>query len=109
MCVGCGRISFGFDEEPGEFRWVIKQSDINELEVEIRSFDELWSGKPDEEGTVLFRTRCRPITFAKLVHTAAQKILDELGETKYWERWAEHPFPAAQFLELGRLINDLPD
>jgi len=109
VCVGVNRISFGFDEEPGEFRWVIKHVEINEIEIQIRSFKELWSGKPDEDGEVLFQTRCRPITFAKLVHATAKVILDDIGETGYLEKWAEHPFPSMQFLELSRLITELPD
>ncbi|WP_156226394.1 hypothetical protein [Herbaspirillum chlorophenolicum] len=109
VCTGVNRISFGFDEEPGEFRWIIKQSRINEIEIEIRSFEELWGGKPDEDGEVLFQTQCRPITFAKLVYATAQLILEDIGESGYLEKWHEHPFPSTEFRELKRLINKLPD
>jgi hypothetical protein len=109
VCVGVERLSFGFDEEPGEFRWIITQPRLNEIKIEIRSFQETWGGKLDEEGDLLFQAHCRSITFAKLVHTAAQALLDDVGEAGYLKKWAEHPFPSVQFQELKRLIEELPD
>ena len=49
VASGFTRVSFGFDEEPGEYRWVITSPRLNEIELEILSFDELWGGKPDAE------------------------------------------------------------
>ncbi|HRE16396.1 MAG TPA: hypothetical protein PLW86_04905 [Rhodocyclaceae bacterium] len=103
---GFMRVSFRFDEEPGEYRWVISSPRLNEIELEILSFTELWGDRPDTEGESLFKTRCLPETFAKAVAAAAQSILEEHGEAGYKERWSEHPFPSAQLEELTRLLKE---
>jgi len=103
---GFMRISFRFDEEPGEYRWVITSPRLNEIELEILSFDESWSERPDSEGRRLFKTRCLPETFAKAVQETAHRLLEEYGEAGYQELWAEHPFPVTQLAELTRLLRE---
>jgi hypothetical protein len=97
-------VSFRFDEEPGEYRWVITSPRLNEIELEILSFAELWGDRPDIEGRSLFRTRCLPEVFAQKVHDVAQQVLKEHGEAGYLEQWVEHPFPSVQLSELTRLV-----
>ena len=104
VASGFTRVSFRFDEEPGEYRWVITSPRLNEIELEILSFDELWGGRPDDEGRSLFKTRCLPEVFAKTVHDVAQQLLAEHGETGYLAKWVEHPFPSVQLSELNRLV-----
>lgn len=99
-----GRVTFSFEEEPGEYRWVITSPRMNEIEVEIFDFDESWSGKPDDAGRSIFKTKCLPDTFAQAIFSAAQQILDEHGEAGYAEKWGEHPFPMLQFRELERIL-----
>jgi hypothetical protein len=103
---GFSRVSFRFDEEPGEYRWVISSPRLNEIELEILGFDELWGDRPDSEGRSLFRVRCLPETFAKAVQAAAAQLFEEYGEAGYLERWAEHPFPSSLLAELTRLIKE---
>ena len=100
------RLTFRFDEEPGEYRWVIRSPRPNEIELEILSFHELWGVQPDSEGKCLFKTRCLPETFAKAVAAAAHSVLEEHGEAGYLDRWSEHPFPSVQLSELNRLIKE---
>jgi hypothetical protein len=104
VASGFTRVSFGFDEEPGEYRWVISSPRLNEIELEILYFHELWGGKPDAEGKSLFKTRCLPEDFAAAVQTAARGVLERYGEAGYIELWHEHPFPSAQLAELDRLL-----
>jgi hypothetical protein len=101
------RISFSFDEEPGEYRWVLSASRLNEFDLQILSLPELWGDKPDSEGQLLFRTVCVPETFASAVHAAAAGVLAEYGEKGYHEKWSEHGFPMAQFNELSCLLSAL--
>ena len=98
------RVTFRFDEEPGEYRWVISSPRINEIELTILEFHELWGEKPDAEGTLLFHTKCLPLTFSEAVYKAASDVLATLGESGYAEQWSEHPFPKLQLQELGRLL-----
>ena len=98
------RVSFSFDEEPGEFRWVIQSPRPNEIEVRIYHFHETWGGRPDEQGTLLFSTTCLPLTFAHAVHEATTQLRASMGEAGYVEKWSEHPFPSLSLRELERLL-----
>jgi hypothetical protein len=100
-------LSFSFDEEPGEFRWVFTPTRVNEVEFKILGFDDLYHHKPDSEGRLLFRTVCIPETFAKAVHQAATKVLAEHGEAGYGTEWCEYPFPTERLNDLSRLLAHL--
>jgi hypothetical protein len=101
---GFGRVSFRFDEEPGEYRWIINSPRPNELELEVLDFDELWGDRPDAEGRSLFKTRCLPEVFAGAVQAAAHRVLDTHGEEGYLKAWSEHPFPVQQLAELDKVL-----
>jgi hypothetical protein len=109
LAIGSGFTcaSFGFDEEPGEYRWVIEQEDINLVRIKMVSFQELWGGKPNQQGQLLFSTTCRPVVFAAEVLRVASKLLDEHGEASYLEHWVEHPFPVRQLELLRELVEKL--
>lgn len=77
-------MTFSFDEEPGEYRWVISSPRLNEIQIQILGLDELWGDKPNSSGQLLFRTICTPETFAEAVHAAA--VLAEYGEAGYFEK-----------------------
>lgn len=102
--TGLRSVSFSFDEEPGEYRWVSHSPRPNEIEVEILEFQELWGWKPDSEGKSLLKFRCQPIDFAKAVQATATKLLEKHGESGYLEKWSEHPFPMVQYIDLTKMI-----
>jgi hypothetical protein len=75
------RVTFKFDEEPGEFTWVILNS-LSEIDLSFLEFRALWGNRPDAEGVVCFRTVCSPRTFAEAVRDAATEVLNTLGEKR---------------------------
>jgi hypothetical protein len=97
------RVTFKFDEEPGEFRWVISSS-LSEIDITILEFRQLSGDSPDTQGAVRFRTVCRPRTFAEAVCNAATGVLSTLGESGYAEKWSAFPFPMLQYQELRRVL-----
>jgi hypothetical protein len=104
VASGFRAVTFRFDEEPGEYRWVIRSPRLNEVELSILEFPQLWGDRPDEEGQEIFQTKCLPLTFAEAVLAAAKNLRESLGESGYAEKWAEHPFPVSQLQELERLL-----
>jgi hypothetical protein len=104
VLAGFSALTFRFDEEPGEFRWVITAPRHNEVQIDILQFPELWGARPDAEGISLYTSRCRPIVFAKAVADAARRVLEAHGESGYLEKWDAHPFPAAQYADLVKAI-----
>jgi len=109
MQAGFSRATFSFEEEPGEYRWVITSPRTNEIELSIIEFGSAYNEQPDERGKLLFRTRCRPVVFAEAVSTAASRLLSQLGGSGYKEQWSEHPFPTQQLAELDRLLEGRRD
>jgi hypothetical protein len=104
LATGLSSVSFCFDEEPGEYRWVIQSVGINEISIEMLAFDELWGGKPDKDGKSIFVTKCRPVVFARAVHRAATAILDQFGVDGYLKKWHAQPFPSRQLELLGEIL-----
>ncbi|TFZ07651.1 hypothetical protein [Ramlibacter humi] len=104
---GFSALIFSFEEEPGEYRWVIRSARLNEIDVAVLEFPDLYGGRPDHEGKELLRIRCIPEDFAQAVYEAAARVLGEEGETGYAEKWSEHEFPTHQLVELGRLLEKL--
>ena len=109
MLAGFSALTFSFDEEPGEFRWVITTLRPNEIQVEVLWFPELWGTRPNAEGNSVYVSSCRPVVFAKAVADAAKRVLDIYGESGYREKWDEHPFPTAQYTELTSAIAQLDE
>ena len=96
-------LSFSFEEEPGEYRWVIAPTRANEVELKVLAFGDFYDSKPEEDGKLLFRTVCIPETFATAVHQAAAKVAVEYNEGAYLEKW-DHPFPSEYLGELSRRL-----
>lgn len=96
--------TFGFDEEPGEYRWVIEAIDTNIVKVEVLEFSELWGKLPNSDGKLLITFKCAPLVFAKAVHEAALAVLNKYGVTGYNDKWSEYPFPERQVAVLGETI-----
>lgn len=104
--VGSGfhSASFGFDEEPGEYRWVAETIDANLLQVRILEFSELWGRKPNSEGKVLLGFNITPRLLADAVFATASEVLQKYGSKGYAEKWAEHPFPERELAMLKTAI-----
>ena len=93
---GFHSLSFGFDDEPGEYRWVAQAIDSNLMNLKILEFQELWAHKSNAEGKVLLDIEMPPVIFAEAVAKAADTVLEKYGLTGYAEKWAEHQFPEQQ-------------
>lgn len=93
-----------FDEEPGEYRWRFYRIDNGRVRIVVLEFDDLWTSKPDSEGTPIFDVECRLRSFAGAIYDGCKKLLEKCGREGYKEKWVEHDFPDAEFEELGRLL-----
>lgn len=95
-------ISFSFQEEPGEFKWVFTLNPNNQVELAIFDcYNENLHKRPSQ---LLFQTVVTPVTFGNAVLDAGNKLLKEYGEVGYHEKWVEHPFPTESLNELARLL-----
>lgn len=101
---GFKSVSFSFDEEPGEYRWVIESIEMNVIKIDVLEFSELWANKPNTEGKLLLSTSCRPLIFARAVWYAAKAVFVEYGDAGYLKAWSEHPFPIRELALLTELL-----
>lgn len=88
-----------WEEEPGEYRWVFKRSG-DRVALRILSFDDLLHWEPDEAGRVIFETTQAVDVLVTAIASAAEAVLNELGEAGYRAEWVEHPFPTAVLREI---------
>ena len=95
-----------FDEEPGEYRWVMEELG-GRLHIRILEFEELWGKRPDSDGEVVLAGCCDRIDFVSAVRDMLQRVLDEHGAAGYKDRWVEHEFPSAQLRVLSEGLSKM--
>ena len=93
-----------FTEEPGEYRWIFEPLSEGRVSVRILEFKEMWGGRPDEDGTVIFHAQCRLRTLAGAVLSELQRLERAYGFAGYREKWVEHDFPVLRLAELQELL-----
>jgi hypothetical protein len=97
IVCGADRARTSFDEEPGEFRWIFLRNDQC-VEVSILFFEELWGGKTDEQGRVLFNGTCSVSELSLAMKNMLEDVLTKNGIKGYKEKWVEHDFPTDAYL-----------
>jgi hypothetical protein len=98
-------VSFCFEEEPGEFRWILTSSLNNLLEIKILDgYDRDKNPTPDDECKVLFSTVSSPVELGEAVVRAGKTLLETHGAAGYLEQWGNCPFPTANFDQLLDLV-----
>jgi hypothetical protein len=89
-------------EEPGEYRWVFRRAN-DQVNIRILWFDDTPKGKPEEQGTVVFATTCRLVSFAGELKSQLQKLTDDFGTDAYKRIWVSHEFPSREYDKLREL------
>ena len=97
-------LAFGFDEEPGEYRWVVERAGNSDVSLQIVEFSEMWSGAANADGQVLFSTLVSRLDYANAIHDAASKVLLDHGLAGYHAKWVEHPFPEQHLTALREVL-----
>ena len=95
-----------FTEEPGEYRWVFNPLPEGKVSVRILEFKEMWGGRPDEEGELIFHAKCRLRTLAGALVSELQRLERTYGFAGYREKWVEHDFPTQRLAELQNLLDN---
>ncbi|MCC7037934.1 MAG: hypothetical protein IT560_11595 [Alphaproteobacteria bacterium] len=95
---------FSFDEEPGEYRWILHSLSENTVKITIIAFAELWGEMADSDGTVIFQAETSKHSFATELKAALDRLLVLHGVEGYKEKWNEHEFPIISYQELCKLL-----
>jgi len=94
---GARRAEVSWDEEPGEFRWLLVRHGPGVV-VRVLWFED----EADEVGVERLRGRTELDRLIDAVTSSAHGVLEEHGEQGYLEQWIEHPFPTFRLSVLGR-------
>ena len=93
-----------FTEEPGEYRWIFEPLPDGQVVVRIVEFRQMWGGRPDDEGEVIFHAQCRLRTLAGALLSELQRLQRTYGLNGYREKWVEYDFPVERLKELQELL-----
>ena len=104
LLQGSKEVRFSFDEEPGEYRWIIIAEEAEIIRVTILEFQELWGNEPDERGKTLLDTRTTRREFASEVLEVLNHLKATLGEAAYKEQWVQSDFPTEKHDILKSLL-----
>lgn len=99
---------FRFDEEPGEYRWILGRVDAGAVSVRILEFPELWGDKPDSEGKVIFDVTCSIRELAHALLSSLNSLLTEIGLDGYKEKWINAEFPLEEYKKLCAHLGVMP-
>lgn len=100
ICLGGTQARFFFDEEPGEYRWLLSREPDGGLRIKILAFQNLWNDMEDAEGELIFEAVCALSEFSVALAKAISDLLSEYGIEGYADEWAIGDFPLAQYLNL---------
>ncbi len=93
-----------FDEEPGEYRWLLERQDADNVRIRILQFEGLWSDLPDEAGEVIFDAVCTITELVQAVISALEYLHTTHGQKGYRKMWISHPFPSKLFAKLKLVL-----
>jgi len=93
---GARQAQVSWEEEPGEFRWLLARHGRGVI-VRVLWFED----EADEVGVEVLRGRTELDRLIRAVTSAARAVLEEHGEEGYRKRWVEHPFPTFRLSVLG--------
>ena len=114
VALGEKEVRFSFQDEPGEYRWILKDAGTNAkglelLQVTILDFHDSFASVPDDAGTQLIDGVCAKSQFLINVRSVLREALAVNGEDGYREKTIDYDFPMEQLLELEKLTVDVPD
>jgi hypothetical protein len=93
-----------FAEEPGEYQWQFKRQGPDRFQVRILASPWLAGQGRGVELRPIFDVECPIRTFARVLVSELQRLLEKHGEAGYRELWVLYDFPLAKLQELQQLL-----
>jgi hypothetical protein len=99
LMTGADSAIFSFQDEPGEWRWVLQRGEADSLSIRIyrSEINFAWKLKPVVE---VFYCECVVLDFVGQVFAILHTILKEHGVEGYKQRWRNFEFPIAVYQKL---------
>ena len=103
---GGNGVVFRWLEEPGIYNWHLTRSG-DSVNIKIHFYEEVIDENLVEHfinPKLILEADCDLKEFASQVKQGMERILENIGESGYNEKWSEHPFPMEEYKELVRLL-----
>lgn len=94
-----------FMNEPGEHQLCLTRSGVDELDYQIRWYDdwESWGLYPTDQYKVVLSGQVSFTRYREQVVRVLHNIYDSIGVDRYKELWVEHDFPMNEYRTLNNL------
>jgi len=91
-----------FMDEPGEHHLIVKTISDNEVEYELRWYEDWtdWNAMEDEKSTIVLTGKTRKIRFVNEVRNILIGIMENIGTELYEKKWVNHEFPTEEYQKL---------
>ncbi|MBE9102674.1 hypothetical protein [Vacuolonema iberomarrocanum] len=92
-----------FMSEPGEHQLCLTRGGVNELDYQIRWYDdwESWGMHPTDQYQVVLSGKVSVMRYREQVAKVLHNIYDGIGTDRYKELWVEHDFPTNEYRTLN--------
>jgi hypothetical protein len=104
LVSGTREVSFSFQDEPGEHKWLLTRGEADSLRIRILWFNDTFSRRPQESGEEVFACDCAVLDFVGQISHVLHNILSEESVEGYKRRWKNHDFPLDAYTELQRVL-----
>lgn len=90
-----------FEEEPGEYRWLLDRSEDQRLRIRI--VDRVITPE-NPANTVIMDGECTARDLGQALLSELRRLLELHGEEGYLKEWVRFPFPLARLEDLRTLV-----
>lgn len=104
---GWNSAQWSFEEEPGQFRWLVERHPGDRLRCRVYAMAESFDHRPNDAGELLFDAEADFAEFMRAVCSGVIEVLRTYGERQYAERWARYPFPTTDLRRFEGLVSSL--
>lgn len=98
------RVQIAFEEEPGEYRWIITSVSAERANLKIYSLYSFGSELSSEGTKLILDAAVGKVELARALHRAMSDVLTEHGKDGYLEKWDMAPFPSEKFANLASAL-----
>jgi hypothetical protein len=95
-----------FEEEPGEYRWILDRSEGRRLRIRIVN-GVITPDNPAD--SVIVDGECAGSEFGEILLSELRRLLELHGEQGYLNEWIRFPFPRSRIMELQAAVQTETD
>lgn len=105
LLAGSREESFSFQDEPGEYRFVLTRGEADLLSIRVLWFDQSFSGRRNRFGKQIFHCEWAVLDFVGQVFVRLHTIFTVHGLEGYKRIWRNGDFPVRAYEAISRQLD----